>query len=80
MMAKQVQLILNSSDVFQLLDGLKARAEQWDNTASFLRTGILNDNICCISDCESAAEAMNICLHYREVVASIERQIAGQDI
>lgn len=77
-MSKRFQLTLDSSDVFQLLDGLKARAEQWENTAEFLQTGLVTDISSCITECGRAEEADKVGLHYRELISAIEEQITKQ--
>jgi len=38
-MAKTYRIELSSSDLGQLLDGLTERAEAWENTAHYHRTG-----------------------------------------
>ncbi len=74
-MARTVQLSLSSVDVFQLLDGLRIRAEAWQQTVEYLRTGQMSDNTIGIAECSDATEADKIHRHYKKIIASVERQI-----
>jgi len=77
-MAKSLQFTLETSDAMQLLDGLKARAEEWDKTAEIMETGYAADDHYFALECESPKEAKQIGQHYRDLVVNIERQIATQ--
>jgi len=77
-MTKPLHLTLEVFDVHQLLDGLNARAEEWEMTAYYLDTGYMPDDRFGVLECSNAEEAEGTARHYRELVSSIERQIACQ--
>ena len=77
-MTRTFQLSLGSVDVCQLLDGLKIRAETWQQTVQHLRTSRTSDNAVGIEECSDAVEADQIHRHYRKIIASVERQIQKQ--
>jgi hypothetical protein len=44
-MPKRFTIQLDKRDVFQLLDGLELRAESWERTAEYLRSGHVEGEI-----------------------------------
>jgi hypothetical protein len=77
-MGKQIQITLDSLDVGQLLDGLRARAESWQKTSEFLESGYSADDFFICEECSDAIEATRIADHYRRLVVSIEQQVDEQ--
>lgn len=73
-----LRIELTENDLGQLLDGLEARADAWERTAEFLRTGDTGEDFFLIEECEDAEEADQIAAHYRRIVAEIYRQIESQ--
>jgi hypothetical protein len=74
-MGKQIQIILDSLDIGQLLDGLRARAESWQMTAEFLESGYVADDAFMCEECSDPEEASKIAKHFHEIASSIERQV-----
>lgn len=72
--AKEVTLSLTEMEVGQLLDGLAALSEEWDNTARFLHTGESDEDFM-PRDCRDAREANRIAEYYRMIGAKIERHL-----
>lgn len=75
---RQFQIRLNSSDAFQLLDGLTIRAEQWEETSQLFRIGSSAEASFDTVESDTGEEAENISRHYREIIADIEAQITSQ--
>jgi hypothetical protein len=76
-MPKRFTLQLDSRDVFQLLDGLELRAESWERTAEYLRSGYVNGDYL-VEECSKPEEADDIAAHYRAMIASIRKQVEAQ--
>jgi hypothetical protein len=77
--AKALQIELDDRDLFQLLDGLEMRAEAWEKTAEYLRTGyISSDDLVIVEECSKPEEADNIAEHYRSIVRRIREQVEAQ--
>jgi hypothetical protein len=74
-MGKQFTLTLDSLDVGQLLDGLRAREESWRKIAEYLETGYSADDSFICEECHGPSEAEKIAEHYGRIIKSIERQI-----
>ncbi len=74
-MGKEIQLRLDSSDVGQILDGLRCRQESWSNTAIYLRDGYFHDDEFVCEECSNPAEAQNIADWYQRIIANIEQQV-----
>lgn len=72
-MSKTYVLRLDDTDVGQLLDGLEARAEAWEKTADYHRTGESPSDFI-VEECNDAHEADGIANHYRSIIAKIQRQ------
>lgn len=75
-MGRQITFTLDSLDVGQILDGLDIRAESWERTAEFLRTGNMpDDSPFLIEECSNADEAEEIARHYRSIICKIRSQM-----
>ena len=79
-MRKRYTIGLDSLDLFQLIDGLEMRAESWEKTAEFLRTGyVSSDNPFIAEECHKPEEADDIAEHYRAIVRTIRQQMEAQE-
>jgi hypothetical protein len=76
-MKKTYRIELDGLDLGQLLDGLEARAEAWEKTADYHRTGELPPDFI-VEECNNADEADRIANHYRSIIAKIRKQQEGQ--
>jgi len=76
-MSKSYRIELNELDLGQLLDGLEARADAWEKTANFHRTGESLPNFI-VEECNDADEANRIAVHYRSIIAKIREQRESQ--
>jgi hypothetical protein len=76
-MPKRFTLQLDSRDVFQLLDGLELRAQSWERTAEYLRSGYVEDDYL-VEECHKPEEADDIAAHYRAIIESIRKQVETQ--
>ena len=76
-MSKTYRIELGDLDLGQLLDGLEARAEAWEKTADYHRTGESPPDFI-VEECNDAHEADGIANHYRSIIAKIEKQRAEQ--
>jgi hypothetical protein len=65
---------LSDNDLGQAVDGLEVRAKQWEDTASYMRTGESPDEFFIPEDCRDAEEADRIASHYRSIIAKIRKQ------
>ena len=74
-MSKTYRIELGDLDLGQLLDGLEARAEAWEKTADYHRTGESPPDFI-VEECNDAHEADGIANHYRSIIAKIEKQRA----
>lgn len=72
-MSKTYVFRLDDHGVGQLLDGLEARAEAWTKTADYHRTGESPPDFI-IEECNDADEANRIAMHYRSIIAKIQKQ------
>jgi hypothetical protein len=77
-MSKTFQITLESLDLGQILDGLRARQESWRNTAIFLRDDYFPDDAFVCEECNDAEEAKWIANYYKRIISEIERQIEKQ--
>ena len=78
-MRKRYTIELDSLDVFQLIDGLEMRAESWEKTAGYLRTGNVSaDDLFIVEECSKPEEADAIAEHYRAIVSTIRKQVEAQ--
>jgi hypothetical protein len=76
-MSKTFHIALDSLDLGQLLDGLEVRADAWEKTAEYHRTGKLPDDFV-VEECNDANEASRIAGHYRSIIAKIQKQQEAQ--
>lgn len=65
---------LNALDLGQLLDGLEIRAEAWEKTANYHRTGESPPDFL-VEECSDACEADKIAQHYRSIIAKVHEQM-----
>lgn len=78
-MAKTYQIELDDFDLGQLLDGLEIRAESWEKTANYFRTGgTYGGEFFLIEECSDAEEADGISKHYRAIIDKIRKQMEAQ--
>jgi len=73
-MDRQITLVLPKCAVFQILDGLRERAEIWECTEEYMDTGCVHEPYC-IEECSNAEEAHGIAEHYNEIIQLIEKQL-----
>jgi hypothetical protein len=71
-MPKKYRIELDDFDLGQVLDGLEIRAEAWEKTADYHRTGESPNII--VEECKNADEADSIANHYRSIIAKIRKQ------
>jgi hypothetical protein len=71
-MPKKYRIELDDFDLGQVLDGLEIRAEAWEKTADYHRTGESPNFI--VKECNDADEADSIASHYRSIIAKIRKQ------
>ena len=76
-MNKTYCIKLGERDLGQLLAGLETRAEAWEKTANYHRTGELPPDFI-VDECTDAHEADDIASHYRAIIATIEKQRGAQ--
>jgi hypothetical protein len=76
-MRKNYTIKLDSLDLGQLLDGLDVRAESWERTAEYLRSGYIEGDFI-VEECSKPEEADDIAAHYRKLVANIRQQMEAQ--
>ena len=76
-MAITYHLELDENDLGQLMDGLEQRAESWERTAGYLRSGFLDgDEV--IEECSDPREADSIAAHYRSILQKLHTQREAQ--
>jgi hypothetical protein len=68
---------LDRLDLGQLLDGLELRAESWERTAEYLRSGHVDGDYL-VEECTKPEEADSIAAHYRAIIASIRKEVEAQ--
>ena len=74
----KIRIELESIDLCQILDGLRAREESWRRTAAYLRDGDFHGEPFLCEECSDEHEAESIADHYKRLVADIERQMDEQ--
>lgn len=72
-MQKTYRIQTNAHDLGQLLDGLEARAEAWEKTADYHRTGQSPTGFIS-EESNDAHEADSIASHNQSIVAKIRKQ------
>ena len=68
---------LDELDLGQLLDGLEMRAESWERTAEYLRSGYIDGDYL-VEECSKPEEADDIAEHYRSIIRKIQSQMEAQ--
>ena len=76
-MAITYRIELEDRDLGQLLDGLQMRAESWERTAEYLRSGFIADDYL-VEECSKPEEADDIAEHYRSIIRKIQTQMEAQ--
>ena len=76
-MQKFYRIELDAFDLGQLLDGLEVRAEAWERTADYHRTGESRADFV-VEECADADEAEKVAAHYRSIISKIREQRAAQ--
>ncbi len=72
-MRKTYCIELDEFDLGQLLDGLQVRAEAWERTAAYHRTGESPADFI-VEECSDSDEANRIAAHYRSIISKIQEQ------
>jgi len=75
---KLLRIELSENDLGQAIDGLEVRAKQWEDTASYMRTGESPEEFFMPEECNDAHEADRIASHYRSIIAKIRKQQEAQ--
>ena len=75
---KTLTIELSSHDLGQLLDGIRMRAEAWQKTADYLKSGYSSDDSFICEECSGPKEAQRIARHYDKIISEIEKQIQQQ--
>jgi hypothetical protein len=70
---KTFSIKLSESELRQLIDGLCVRADAWEKTARYHRTGKVPHDIL-VEECRDAGEAEQIAEDYRSIIATIRKQ------
>ena len=74
-MAITYRIELDDRDLGQLIDGLAARAESWERTAEYLRTGATPEGeFFLVEECSKPEEADDIAAHFRSIIRKIQSQ------
>jgi len=76
-MAQTYRIELDERDLGQLLDGLEKRAESWERTAEYLRSGYIDGDYI-VEECSKPEEADGIAAHYRSIIVKIQTQMEAQ--
>jgi len=76
-MKRNYRIELDDHDLGQLLDGLEARAEAWEKTADYHRTGQSTTDFI-VEECNDADEADKIAAHYRSIIFQVQKQREAQ--
>ena len=76
-MRKTYRIELDELDLGQLLEGLAVRAEAWERTAEYLRSGYIEGDFV-IEECSKPEEADGIATHYRRLLHTIREQMEAQ--
>jgi hypothetical protein len=72
-MKKTYRIELDDLDLGQVLEGLEIRAEAWEKTVNYHRTGESPPDLI-VEECNDAEEADRIASHYRSIIAKIRKQ------
>jgi hypothetical protein len=80
-MSKTYRIELSDLDLHQVVDGLVARAEAWEKTAIYFRTGKLpSGERFIIEECGDEFEAKQIAKSYRAIIEIIREQMERQRV
>lgn len=74
---KHYLIKLSAMDLGQLMDDLDSRAQAWEKTAAYHRTGVSPSDFV-VEECNGAEEAERIAKHYRSIIATIVQQTEHQ--
>jgi hypothetical protein len=77
-MRRTFQIVADDFDIGQMLDGLEVRAQAWENTAEYIRTGESPEEFFLAEECSDADEADRLAHHYRSIINRIREQVAQQ--
>lgn len=77
-MPKKFSVQFEYDDLGQTLDALDSRAQAWEDTAVFLRTGETSSESFIAEDCSDENEADRIAKHFRSIIKQIEKQVKAQ--
>jgi hypothetical protein len=79
-MGKECTITLTENKVGQVLDGLVTRAESWEKTAEFMRSGSMpEDEVFIVEECSDADEADAIASQYRLIMRKMKSQLETQE-
>lgn len=74
-MGNDCTITLSENEIGQVLDGLEVRADAWEKTAVYLRSGCLPEGEeIIIEECSDATEAEAIAGDYRSIIEKIQSQ------
>jgi hypothetical protein len=74
-MSTEITITLTRNELGQVLDGLEVRADAWEKTAVYLRSGDSPEgDAFVIEECSDATEAENIASDYRSIIEKIQSQ------
>lgn len=73
-MSAMIAIQLSGTDLCQILDGLDARASQWETLAAQLRNESFQADDLQLPASDDAKECDEIATHYRDILRSIEHQ------
>lgn len=74
---RKFRIELDELDLGQIIDGLEMRAEAWETTAAYHRSGESRAGLL-VEECRGAEEAEKIAAHYRSIIAKIREQREAQ--
>ncbi|MFL6215507.1 MAG: hypothetical protein ACJ74J_16620 [Blastocatellia bacterium] len=90
-MSRPITIILEAADILQVLDALESKAEAYEKTAALMKDEYniemdkednleLNnedvlDQVFISEECRDATEAEGIAKHFRDIMASLEKQL-----
>lgn len=70
---------LSDVDLGQVIDALESRAQSWETTAEYLRSGdISQEEGCVVEECSGEQEAERIAKHYQQILQEIRAQVLTQ--
>jgi len=79
-MSEVITICLSRSEVGQILDGLEVRAEAWEKTSNYLRSGRLpEDKDFQIEECTDISDAEAIAQDYRSIIEKIQSQLKARE-